>query len=338
MQLHRNCELFEDLIKLTSESLNIPDIFIEKDYWVTYILKNISESEFRNSVVFKGGTSLSKAYHLISRFSEDIDLALLCNGELSDGQRKKKLKDVECTATAGLTNAEQQAVQSGREAGSKGSKYRKTWWEYERLALDGNFGQAHPYLLLEINSFADPNPHSLLQLQSYIGAFLQTHNDQSTINNFGLTPFEINVLSTKRTMAEKIMGLVRASHQCTNNDASKLAQKIRHIYDIFYLTTKDNTVKAWLTSDEFFTTLSAAHENDKSVHNKSAEWCYTSLAEHSIFSSFSHIWTQLEPVWNGTFKVLVYEELPSKEDLTECFATLGQRLSAYDRWLKGRKI
>ncbi|MGI9281965.1 MAG: nucleotidyl transferase AbiEii/AbiGii toxin family protein [Endozoicomonas sp.] len=335
MQLHTNHELFTDLIKLTADHLKIPDVFVEKDYWVTTILKNIAESEFKDCVVFKGGTSLSKAYGLISRFSEDVGLALLCETGLSGGQRKKKLKSIENAATSGFTGANGQAVESGREKESKGSKYRKTWWAYDRLSLDGEFGQAHPLLLLEINSFADPNPHSPMSLQSFIGDFLAAQGDEEAIEEYVLEPFEINVLSTKRTMAEKIMGLCRARHQCTADDYSELAQKIRHVYDIHHLMTKDEDVKNLLPADDFFTILSEVHKNDKSVHNKSADWCDVRLSDHVIFSDFSKVWPHLESVWNGNFKVLVHEEtLPTKDALTACFDTLRQRLSDYDNWLE----
>jgi len=59
-----------------AEASNIPASHIEKDYWVTEVLRGAAAAS-RNSacsVVFKGGTSLSKAHHLIQRFSEDIDL------------------------------------------------------------------------------------------------------------------------------------------------------------------------------------------------------------------------------------------------------------------------
>ena len=332
MRLHENREDFEALIRLTSVYLKIPDVFIEKDYWVTVILKNIANSEYRDCVVFKGGTSLSKAYNLISRFSEDVDLALLCDAGLSDGKRKTKLKNIETTATAGFTDASVRAQQSGREKTSKGSKYHKTWWAYDRLSLTSEFGQAHPFLLLEINSFADPNPHALMALQSYIYQYLKAQNHSEVIKEYELEPFQIKVLSTKRTMAEKIMGLVRACHQCTEDGYSNLAQKIRHIYDIHHLMLKDETVKSWLPTDEFFTILAAVHNNDKSVDNQSVDWCYAPLAEQEIFSDFNKIWPHLDSVWHGNFKVLVHEpELPSTEALAECFETLRQRLVEYDR-------
>ena len=49
---------------------------IEKDYWVSMALRAISSLPYADSLVFKGGTSLSKGWSLIERFSEDIDLAI----------------------------------------------------------------------------------------------------------------------------------------------------------------------------------------------------------------------------------------------------------------------
>ena len=76
MNLHEDLSNFKDLINLTANDLGILEFYIEKDYWVTYILKRLSNSEYRNKVVFKGGTSLSKAYNIIDRFSEDKKLKL----------------------------------------------------------------------------------------------------------------------------------------------------------------------------------------------------------------------------------------------------------------------
>lgn len=55
---------------------NISPIIMEKDFWVCWLLSILFESEFADSLVFKGGTSLSKVYGAIDRFSEDIDLSL----------------------------------------------------------------------------------------------------------------------------------------------------------------------------------------------------------------------------------------------------------------------
>ena len=58
------------------EKNSIPDYAIEKDWWVTMVLKALFSVDCADSLLFKGGTSLSKGWGLIERFSEDIDIAL----------------------------------------------------------------------------------------------------------------------------------------------------------------------------------------------------------------------------------------------------------------------
>ena len=70
-------EELELVIQNTADKLNMSKAIVEKDLWVCMILKYLfSKFKYRDSIVFKGGTSLSKVYKLIERFSEDIDLAL----------------------------------------------------------------------------------------------------------------------------------------------------------------------------------------------------------------------------------------------------------------------
>ncbi len=73
-------------------------LVIEKDWWVCLVLKAVFQSEYADSIIFKGGTSLSKAYQLVERFSEDIDLIidrhLLGFDELNSKSQIKKLRKV----------------------------------------------------------------------------------------------------------------------------------------------------------------------------------------------------------------------------------------------------
>ncbi len=91
----------QELFKQLSFKTGIQPQAIEKDAWVTLVLRIIFNSQIAEHLVFKGGTSLSKAYGLIKRFSEDIDLAinreyLGFTGELTKGQiRKLKRKSHE---------------------------------------------------------------------------------------------------------------------------------------------------------------------------------------------------------------------------------------------------
>ena len=72
MFLHNDEELFKDVIIAASVDQKSPVAIVEKDYYVTMILKLLAQVE--PGCVFKGGTSLSKCHHVIDRFSEDIDI------------------------------------------------------------------------------------------------------------------------------------------------------------------------------------------------------------------------------------------------------------------------
>ena len=83
--LHENKEDFLDAVNLAEEKYGVLPTVVEKDYYVTMILRELSQR--LDYVVFKGGTSLSKCHKVIKRFSEDIDITI--DRKLSQGQMKK---------------------------------------------------------------------------------------------------------------------------------------------------------------------------------------------------------------------------------------------------------
>ena len=90
--LHDEKNLFEQLILRTSDAFEIERGIVEKDYYVTVFLKAIAQKE--PDIVFKGGTSLSKCYHIINRFSEDIDLNIEMVSKPTQGQRECLKKNI----------------------------------------------------------------------------------------------------------------------------------------------------------------------------------------------------------------------------------------------------
>lgn len=83
--LHNQKEQFREAIELVAYQKGIAPDVVEKDYYVTVILRELSKQI--PYIVFKGGTSLSKCHKIISRFSEDIDITI--DTSLSQGQKKK---------------------------------------------------------------------------------------------------------------------------------------------------------------------------------------------------------------------------------------------------------
>lgn len=228
MILHNNSEDFAAAIQVASEHLKMRSVYIEKDYWITFVLKNISQSSYKDRVVFKGGTSLSKAYNLIQRFSEDVDLAFISKGE-NQSQMKTAIKAIESQiAISPLVEKNDEAVTV------KGSKFRRTVHQYPRAISQNDFGVVRDHLILEINGFTTPAPNIEVQLESYIAQALRERGQEDQVKALGLEKFAVLVLDKRRTLCEKVMAISRASYE-SDETHSELKNKIRHLYDVALL-------------------------------------------------------------------------------------------------------
>ncbi len=308
MKLHLNKESFEQAITTTAEHFNILEVFVEKDYWVTHVLKNLSQSKFKDKVVFKGGTSLSKAYHIINRFSEDIDLAIIAPEAASGGAIKKMIKEVEVETTKGLTEIEVNGITS------KGSKYRKTVFEYPRIVRSNNFGQANDKLLLEINSFADPHPFHEMPIQSMIGEFLIQTDRKEVVEANELHPFNINVLGLERTLAEKILSLVRAGY--AENPMNELAARVRHLYDLHFIVKNEN-MHTFIAGKDFAKIIKNVLADDERNSQFQGDWTKKPLRESMVFADWEKVWGELQNVYHNQFKSLVFDKLPESNEIND---------------------
>ncbi len=241
MNLHKDKGLFLELIQSSAQNAQLPEIYIEKDYWISNALRNLAHSELSKAVVFKGGTSLSKAHKLVERFSEDIDLVLIDINQ-SDAKRKRLLKAVEKVTAHGLDEVEDQ------ERVSKGSKFRKTVWEYPQITEDQNFGQASSELLIEVNAFVEPSPHAVMTLQSIVGEELLNVDRKDLVEKFRLESFDLNVLAVERTLVEKILFL--AKHGYSENPIEMISTGIRHLYDVHRILLQQK-YREFIFSPEF---------------------------------------------------------------------------------------
>jgi predicted nucleotidyltransferase component of viral defense system len=224
MNLHANTADFTALITFTAKHFNIIPAFVEKDYWITLALSRLSQSENVENAVFKGGTSLSKGYRIISRFSEDIDIAII-NENLSGNALKTKIRNIEKEITIGLTEIVEDGVTS------KGSMFRKSIFEYPTLL--GKVDSIIPNrMIVEINSFANPYPNVKQDITSFIAEYLKVSNQTTVIDEYGLQPFLLNVLDKRRTMIEKLVSLFRFSF--AENARRSLSAKMHHFYDLYY--------------------------------------------------------------------------------------------------------
>ncbi|HDS2562859.1 TPA: nucleotidyl transferase AbiEii/AbiGii toxin family protein [Klebsiella aerogenes] len=322
MKLHNDREAFLELINQTAAYFKIPEVYVEKDYWVTRVLLQLSQSEFKDDFVFKGGTALSKVFGLIKRFSEDVDLAMFNNQGLNGNQSKKRMKAAEETISAGLKYVQ-------RPGESKGSQFRKVYYEFPRI-IDGEFGHASDVILLETNNFTTPEPFSLMPAESLIAEYIrrgQINGGDEVITRYGLEKFEINVLDIKRTIAEKILGLVRASRQ--NDPEGALADKIRHIYDLCMIK-RDEKYSHLFDSDVLFPVIGIVIQADREQFDKAGDWLDQPLHECVLFTNSNDIWQSIRSVFHGAFSDLVYDsDLPSDDEVFGLLSSVAELLQRH---------
>jgi hypothetical protein len=319
--LHKNKKALEEAIRATAKHLSLPVEYIEKDYWVTNALKNLASSSLGDDIVFKGGTSLSKAYNLISRFSEDVDIAVLTE-ELSKAQASKKVKKVSKIISAIYNEVESPDT-------SKNSHFRKIRFEYPRIDNSAKVeGQITDSILLEVNAFADPEPYKKMAISSYIADFFIGTEQEKAVVEYQMEPFQMNVLCTSRTVCEKIMGLVKASYGDEKID--QLNRKIRHLYDIHFLINDDFTGK-FVESVEFHEMTKKVIACDRDTF-KSTPWFDELLSSACVFSNLEGIWHSLEATYNNEFKAMVVgDDIPSFTMLAETVSKIHKQLLIFDQ-------
>lgn len=320
MNLHKNRELFRDAVLAASQRFGIPEIYVEKDYWVTLVLYKIFHSTLADQVVFKGGTSLSKCHQLIQRFSEDIDLVVFRNKGENDNTLKKKIRSI-CkiveealpeTHIEGLTN--------------KKGNIRKTVHQYNRL-FDGHFGQVREQLVLEATWIGNCEPFTIENVGSYLLDIMHLAGQEALIKEYGLQTFKVQTLSVERTFCEKIMSLVRFSRM--ENPFAVLSNKIRHIYDI-NLMLSNESIRLFFEGDEFYKMLQKVGQDDFISYKNNNAW----LGEHPcsaiIFESPEKTWDSIRNTYRTIFKDLVIGDLPSEKDLIESLRRIERRIRPFD--------
>jgi predicted nucleotidyltransferase component of viral defense system len=320
MILHNDKEVFHDAIVKTSEMFSIREIYIEKDYWVTYALKTVFGSPIGKECVFKGGTALSKCFNLIDRFSEDIDLVILNKPEDTGGQLKKKLKAVSEVIGSVLKEIDVDGITN------KKGQVRKIAYEYDRICT-GEFGQIRDKIILESSIFGFYEPSSDEFVSSFIADMIKESGLDYLLDKYEMHPFKVRVLSKLRTFCEKIMSLVKFSH--TENAYEDLSNKIRHFYDLHNML-KDEEVLTFLEGDDFDDMLIRVGKDDKDKYKNNAEWIDIHPSESIVFSDVEDCWGKISGSYKTSFSEMVYGELPQEKIIIESLKKISKRINRVD--------
>ncbi len=224
---------------------------IEKDIWVTNILQCVFMLPYANALVFKGGSSLSKIWNLIFRFSEDIDLAIDrslfgMEGDLTKKQLKNLRKASSVFVRDVFSKDLQSVVQlngladycsiSADPDGEGDATYpepRKVHITYESVFGSASPAYLHPEVLLEIGARSLFEPTAKAKVKSFV-------SEKSTIDT-AIAPVDIISAVPEKTFLEKAFLL----HELfTTNGCHTANRKSRHLYDLVMMMNQPFAQKA----------------------------------------------------------------------------------------------
>ena len=228
-----------ELFRATAQALQVHEAIIEKDFWVCWVLDYLFQSSrWKDRMAFKGGTSLSKAYHAIERFSEDIDLILDWRmlGYSADEPWQKRSatrqnefnKEANQKCAAFLTSEfvpalsqslkELAAAEIGIEA-----KQQDVLIQYPHSF---SLSAILPQIKLEIGPLAAWTPNEEKEIRPYAAEkFPHLFSQSSTV---------VSTVVAERTFWEKATILHQEAHR---PPASRLPPRYsRHYYDVYRLS------------------------------------------------------------------------------------------------------
>lgn len=237
--------------RIASEKLGFPAYVIEKDFWVTYMLDTLfNRIKHNHRIMFKGGTSLSKCYGLIDRFSEDIDLSLhmadlgfegdkaphnVAKNE-SNAAAKKAIESLKLAGQEFLENTimvlladiikEDVNSQDDWDLILDKNNPENLLFYYPKSLADDEYGNKYvkPVVLIEAGTKSEHIPLEQVEINSLL---------EDAISEIKSTAM-IQVLSPKRTFWEKVT-ILHAENNI--NRVERVKERLsRHLYDIVMLS------------------------------------------------------------------------------------------------------
>ncbi len=232
--IHRDPE-FADLLRIVARDSGLSTALVEKDYWVTHTLWALHES--RLEVWFKGGTSLSKGFGLIQRFSEDLDLKIE-PGKISSLPVVTNWKSEGPTAIANRTaffgalethlEISDARVEVDRDQADSAARSAMFRVYYPGEFLPELHAVLRPFVLLEVGS-ARVTPFVLRPLLSFVHEWLEAHDQSSGWQDN--RPRSVRCVHPMVTLLEKLDAISRRYPR----PALEPAAFIRHYEDVAHI-------------------------------------------------------------------------------------------------------
>lgn len=235
----------EDLFKATAMKIGIRAEAVEKDFWVCYMIDHLfHDCEYKDAFVFKGGTSLSKSYHLINRFSEDIDLILdwrkITRNQSDPWAKRSKSKQDQYNKQI---NADAASFYTSELVPALNNELSKKLGKKELISIDiqdemvVNFNYPRlyeddylrPVVRLEIGPLAEWSPSHTTRISPFVA--------ENYPQLFECPETEVLTVDAERTFWEKITIL----HKIANFPEGKTLplRYSRHLYDVYCMGHSD---------------------------------------------------------------------------------------------------
>lgn len=324
MTLHEDKKLFSQAVQSTAQQMNLPEVYVEKDYWVTFALHTIFHDEIGEETVFKGGTALSKCFNVIDRFSEDIDLVVFKREGESNNQLTNKIRQISKVVDSVLPEVEIADVTN------KMGMNRKTAHTYSK-EFKGEYGQVRDVIIVEATWLGNTEPYTEKTISTLIYDMMIKTGQQELVAKFNLQPFTVKVLELTRTICEKIMSLVKFSY--SDEPLEDLKRKIRHTYDLHkLLETKE--LSEFFDSNEFEKMLIKVANDDVISYKNRNEWLVHHPNDSLIFAKLDTTWEELKKTYNDEFKNLVFGELPTDSNVLATMKRIKERLKSIEWKIK----
>lgn len=321
MRLHQDRNAFEALIFDISRKTDIRSDIIEKDYYLTLLLRELASRQDTLPAYFKGGTALYKAIGRMKRFSEDIDLTVEIQ-DCSKSQGKKRLE----TAANGY-DALSRTSDKARESNQRGSI--TSVYEYTPITVVDvqDELQRFGYVKVEATSFTISEPVEPLEISPLI--YSEAAPDQQKILNsvYGVKPFAINTIKLERIFADKILAAEFYYQRRMLFDTAK------HLYDLATMMEQERIQNLLAAPDELKAMLAYKRREER-------ERIGSDLAEKpfSDFNLFQAIGmdTELTAAFIRMQEIYVFssKDLLSPEHLTISMKGLNETLIKLDEELE----
>ena len=256
------------ILNQTTELTGLPAVAIEKDWWVTLVLNAVYSLPFSENIVFKGGTSLSKGWGLIKRFSEDIDLAIDrkffgYEGDISKTQIKKlRKKSCEFISTQFFEDLTTVLIESKAIDACKliaqpvidSDKDPQTIEIHYDSVLDTS-DYLPQRILIEVSSRSLMEPTENREIKSII-------SESFPKQNFASKSIIIPTVLPQRTFLEKVFLIHEEFSQ--KPEKIRVDRLSRHLYDLEKLMDTEHGSKA-LKNVELYNTIIAHREKFNTI-------------------------------------------------------------------------